>query len=82
MFATNCSLKNREWTLSLLAFTAAVSLWIVVSVIADLSGRQDASASDTAQCQNASDVLVALDRSRNGVSLTCNRDILSRGKKL
>ncbi len=50
----------------------------LLAALAPASGGFDVSASAQAQCLDAADVLAAQDRSRNGVSLTCNQAMVAR----
>lgn len=61
----------------LLVSAGALGLLLAIGAVFNLPGVLDMSASTVAQCQDRVDVLASLDRSRNGVSLTCNSDMLS-----
>lgn len=69
--------SHRGLTLSLLAFAAGIGLWTSIGAVPDLPATLDIFASAVAQCQDSADVMASLDRSRNGISLTCNSDTLA-----
>ena len=64
--------------LSILALAAGMSLWALIGSVSTLPGTYQVSVSTATQCQDAADVMAALDRSRNGISLTCNSDTVAR----
>ena len=70
------SLRRRQ-TLALLAVTLGATLWAAIGTLADVSGSSTGSVAQAAQCHNAVDVVASMDRSRNGISLTCTSETLS-----
>ncbi len=77
MSEVHFSSSHNGLRLSLLAFMAGASLWAIIGSFPDVPDSYDVSGSKAAQCQNVADVMASLDRSRNGVSLTCNGETLS-----
>lgn len=75
MHALHDSVRHGKLTLALLVLAAGISLLVILGPVSGISAK---SASWTTQCLDAADVLAALDRSRNGVSLTCNQEVLSQ----
>ena len=78
MYATHLVLSRRGLTLSLLSLTLGLSLWATTSKLPALSALDNTHASIATRCRDQSDVTASLDRSRNGISLTCNSETLSR----
>lgn len=74
MYALQESARYGKLTLTMLALAAGISAW---AVFGPVSGVSTVSGSSATECLDASDVLAAQDRSRNGVSLTCNQAMLS-----
>ncbi len=74
MYAIQDSARHGKLTLTILALAAGISAW---AVLGPVSGVSAVSGSSATECLDAADVLAAQDRSRNGVSLTCNQAMLS-----
>ncbi len=63
--------------LLLAAAVVVISIWSTSGSYASLSNSLHVADSTIYQCRDQADVLAALDRSRNGISLSCNSDTVS-----
>lgn len=66
----------RGLTFSLVILAAGLSL-SALTAYANRSSNQGVFTSATTQCHDSEDILAALDRSRNGISLSCNSDTVA-----
>lgn len=82
MSTKQISLIRKRVILSLLTFAVGVSLMAIIHADPDISGATKQSANTEVQCRDLADFIAALDRSRNGVSLTCNRHTLTENHSL
>ena len=78
MYVTHLVSSRRGLALSLLSLTLGLSLWATTSILPVVFALNNTHASIATQCRDQSDVTASLDRSRNGISLTCNSETLSR----
>ena len=76
MFKQHIFSTHKEPVFRILTAAVAVSAWLTFGAVSDLPGAHYMPNSTVSECENMADVMAALDRSRNGVSLTCNRDVL------
>lgn len=74
MYVLQNSARHGKLTFTMLALAAGISVW---AVLGSVSGVPGAIAASAPECVDQADVLAAQDRSRNGVSLTCNQAMLS-----
>ncbi|ASJ76714.1 hypothetical protein [Granulosicoccus antarcticus] len=78
------TLINREplgkGSLALAALAAAIAIWLLMGAIPESAFSQTAGWTAEAGCQNEADVLAAADRSRNGISASCNLETLNRAR--
>ncbi len=79
MSATHFSSLHRGLKLSPLVLALGMGLWVILGSTPGVSATHNTSGQSTHQCQDAADVMASLDRSRNGISLTCNLSMLSGG---
>lgn len=73
------SANHKGPILWLLAGAITFSIWFATDAKTHLTTALKVSETMSPQCHNRADALAAADNSRNGVSLTCNSDILSAG---
>lgn len=64
--------------LLVLALALGVSLWTIVGNVSGSYANNGLSDDRINGCQDAADVLASMDRSRNGVPLSCNSDTIAR----
>lgn len=79
MSANHFSSSLRGLKLSPLVLALGMGLWVIFGTASGVSAIHSAAGQGASQCQDAADVMAALDRSRNGISLTCNLGMLSGG---
>ncbi len=68
------------WPLTLAVLAIAAVIWILLSANSDPHFSGTASLAVDASCQNEADVLRAADRSRNGISISCNLDTIASSR--
>lgn len=80
MSIQHLSISHHGQTRAPRAVAVGIGLLIIIGTVSGFTSLRDLAAPAAVQCQDKADVMASLDRSRNGVSLTCNDDILSKGK--
>lgn len=82
MSTQNPSMTYKAPILLIVASVAALIVWFSASSVFDLPGIVDVTHSGIFQCRDSADIMASLDRSRNGISLTCNSDTSLKGAAL
>lgn len=79
--STHRPAHRRDLALPALGLAAALAVWGAAIALtpapAERSGIRSAFLGGPMTCETAEDALAAMDRSRNGISLTCQADSLS-----
>ena len=68
------------WPLALAVLAIASVIWFLLSANSDPHVSGTVGLAVDAPCQNEADVLRAADRSRNGISISCNLDTMASSR--